>query len=367
MDSTDGRSPLHAALPRPPTGRSPDRGRAVPTLREVALEAGVAVSTASRALSGHPRVDARTRAAVRRAALRLGYHPNPLARGLRRNETKIVGLVIPTLLSSFYERCATVVQADLRDRGYQTLLSVNDSDPATDRDCLASLLQHHVDGLIHVPCTPTGAAPVLEAFGRRTPLVELNRHSSREDVDAVSVDDRSGMYQLTRHVLASGHRRVALVSGALAMSTTRERTAGFLEAHRAAGVAMDERLLRYGDYSLDWGRRAVRELMAGARPPTAVVATSDQVVLGILQGLRDLGLSCPADLSLVAYADSPWHEAYPPGITSYALPLEQMGRAAGRALLDRLEGRRLDEEGPTRSALSGRLLVRASCVPPDRD
>lgn len=333
------------------------------TLRDVAGELGLSISTVSRALNGHPHIDERTRKRVRQTAARLNYQPNVLARGLRNDQTKTIGLVIPDILNQFYAAGATILQSTLRQSGYRLIVCISNDDPATDRECLLELTQHRVDGIVHVPCTPDGAKALRDS-SVSVPIVELNRCSEGGIFDAVIPDDREGAFQLAQHLIELGHRAIGVIVGNPSLSTTRARLHGFEDALRAANISLDGCPILHGDYSKQWGKEAAEQLIQLHARPTAIFATGNQIVLGALQALEEAKLAVPNDISLIGFDDPDWFAVWRPAVTTYALPLQEMGLLAGRLLLDRMRVPQAEQGMPTISRVSGRLMIRQSAAPP---
>jgi LacI family transcriptional regulator len=328
------------------------------TVRDVADHVNLSISTVSRALTGHPHVDEQTRLRVRAAARQLGYQPNALARALRSNQTKTIGLVIPDIMNAFYAASATVLQAALEQQGYRLILCISNNDPGSDARYLTALMEQQVDGIIHVPSTSAGAGAVRD-FNRTVPVVELARHSQGGLFDAVIADDREGALQLTRHLLELGHRRIAFIGGPQEVSTTQDRIAGFREGFQEVGFLPDHAAIGLGGYSSAWGSQRTHELLKLPERPTALFATSNQILLGVLRALSQEGLDIPGDISVVGIDDPEWCAAWHPPITTYALPLSEMGLLAAQLLLARLASAGAPFS-PTITRLSGKLTIRES-------
>jgi LacI family transcriptional regulator len=333
------------------------------TLRDVAQSIGLSISTVSRALSGHPHISEATRQRVREAATQLNYQPNSLARALRANETKTVGLVIPDILNHFYAAAATVLQRTLEREGYRLLISISHDDPVSDQNYLTALVHFQVDGIVHVPCSRDGAR-IIRKLGSETPVIELNRHTDTGVFDSVIQDDRDGTFQLTRHLISLGHRHIAFIVGAEHLSTTRDRVSGFREAFQHEGLPWAPTSISYGEYSLAWGTEAVRRLITTSNRPTAIFACGNQIALGVLHEIAEAGLRVPADISVVGFDDPEWYSVWRPAITTYALPLEETGLLAAQLLLNRMAASGLTSSRPTTTRLSGRVVIRDSCSHP---
>jgi LacI family transcriptional regulator len=334
---------------------------AIATIRDVAEQVGISAATVSRALSGHPHVDEALRTRIVRAARELGYRPNALARALRVQSTRTVGLIIPDIRNDFYAASATVLQGALEERGFRLILCISGSDPASDRSYLRTLVEHRVDGIVHVPSAPTSIRE-LEAGSRRIPLVELLRHTPGAPFDAVLSDDREASATLTRHLLELGHRRIAMITGPESFSTTRYRVEGFREALEAVPGAQGNVL--YGSYSPAYGREAAAQVIAALPRPTAIFASGNPLTGGVLRALADAKLRVPHEVSVVAYEDPEWYAGANPPLTCYALPLHQMGRVAAELILSRLGELPAREQPPTTLRFSGHMIVRESTAPP---
>ena len=330
------------------------------TLRDVAARAGLSPATISRALSGGRYVDHATRDRAVAAAEALGYRPNSLARALRAKQTMTVGLIIPDIRNDFFAESATVLQNGFEERGYRLLLCISGNDPARDRSYLRTLAEFRVDALVYVPSTPGGAAGLFSA-PKRIPIVELLRQSDGAAFDAIVSDDRDGSFALTAHLIAAGHRRIAMIAGEPSLSTTRARVEGYRDALRGAGLAAQ--IVR-GTYSPDAGYRATRDIFARGPRPTGIYSSGSPVTVGVLRALKDLGASVPRDVSLVAYEDPEWYGAQNPPITAYRVPLREMATFAVERVLARLAQPDDDGTAPETVRFAGRMIVRASAAAP---
>ncbi len=330
------------------------------TLRDVAVRAGLSPATISRALSGGRYVDRATRDRAFEAAEALGYRPNSLARALRAKQTMTVGLIIPDIRNDFFAESATVLQSAFEALGYRLLLCISGNDPERDRSYLRTLAEFRVDALIYVPSTPGGARGLFSA-PKRIPIVELLRHSGEGTFDAIVSDDREGSFALTQHVIDAGHRRVAMIAGETALSTTRYRIDGYRDALRAANVGAQ---IVSGTYSPSFGYQATRELFAREPRPTAIYASGSPLTVGVLRALKDLGVSVPHDVSLVAYEDPEWYAAQNPPITAYQLPLRDMAMLAVERVMAHIASPEDAVVAPELIRFAGSIVVRASTGPP---
>ncbi|MEV7418225.1 LacI family DNA-binding transcriptional regulator [Streptomyces sp. NPDC089919] len=338
-------------------GRSGGR----PTLEEVAARAGVGRGTVSRVVNGSSKVSDATRAAVEAAVAELGYVPNRAARALAANRTDAIALVVPEPESRFFaepyfSEVLRGVGAALAETELQLLLTFAGSD--RERRRLAQYLAaHRVDGVLLVSVHADDPLPdLLAELG--IPAVVSGRRSAAEPLASVDSDNTAGATEAVRHLLARGRRRIATITGRLDVYGAQCRLAGYRGALAAAGLPPDELLVCEGDFTEDGGRRAMAELLARRPDLDAVFAASDVMAAGARQELRAAGRRIPEDVALVGFDDSVVARHMEPPLTSVRQPIEEMGRAMARLLLEQIAG------GPAadrpRVVLPTELVVRAS-------
>ncbi|HXA29480.1 MAG TPA: LacI family DNA-binding transcriptional regulator [Candidatus Angelobacter sp.] len=324
------------------------RAGSTPRLRDVAALAKVSVATASRALSGDPRISAPTRRRVERVAARLEYRVNPLARGLSLRRSLTVGLVVGDLTNPFFAELARGVDARLQEAGYASFIADLGGEASRQRELAQRLVDRHVDGLlVTVPHDP-------EVMGRRdVPVVAIDRY---DGVASVSGDNLSGGRLAAEHLLDAGYRRIGLLYADPDVSPVRDRRSGFAGALAAAGRPLQRRLdtrcrsLRYDD-AFTCGLELLR------RGADAVFAIDDVMAAAVIAAALELGLSVPEDVGVVGYDDTPMAAWRTLSLTSVDQRTEEMGRAAADMLLHRIEH---PEAEVTSLTLAPRLVVRGS-------
>ncbi len=326
------------------------------TLADVAREAGTSQSTASRALNGRGYVSSAARERLLAAADRLGYVPNASARTLKQRTSRVVGVVVSDLRNEFYARLATAVEQTLREAGYQMVLLSDNSDSAQEIAGIRTFVAMRAAGVI---MTPAGAdvASLLAQHG--IALVEVDRRLADVPCDAVVVDNERGAREATAHLLALGHRRVALLVPETGWTSDAGRVLGYRAAHADAGVPVDEALiasLEPGDPDADDRISAVVD-----RAPSAIFAANNVLAEQAWHLLRARGLRLPRDMSLVAFDDVPWMEMVSPGITAVAQPTAELGRRAATLLLRRAAD---PVSAPVVECLAPTLVVRGSTAKP---
>jgi len=339
----------------PPAAARPRR-RA--TLKDVAQAAGVSQSTTSRALSGEGYVAPAVRERVLATADRLGYVPHAMARSLRKQVSRSVGVVVSDLRNTFYADLAAGVAARARALGY-TMMLVDDQGSAEDELSAArAFVSTRTAGVIVTPVSATVSAYLL---GQQTPVVEVDRQFSRGSCDAVVIDHHKVARRVTEHLIALGHRRIALLVDEIDWTTGSARSEGYRSALRAAGLPASPELLVSVGWDSGGARRAAVDLLAQRNRPTALFAANNVLAEGLWRAVGDLGLRVPDDVSVLSFDDARWMSMVSPGMTAVAQDVVALGAAA----MDRLVARiaRPDEE-PQTVTLEAEILPRGSTAAP---
>jgi len=327
------------------------------TLADIAREAGTSASTASRALSGRGYVSDNVRGRLLEIADRLGYVPNASARTLKQRTSRVVGVVVTDLENQFYAGLSAGIEETLRASGYHMVLVSANGSSGEEAAGARTFLALGTPGVILTPATRDAAALLLR---HRIPVVEVDRQLAGDPCDAVVVDNARGARDATAHLLQLGHRRIALLVVDTEWTSDAGRLHGYVEAHDAAGVPVDEHLVvRVSPGAQDTEARIGALLDVEA--PTAIFAANNQLAEHAWHVLRRRGLQLPGDVSLIGFDDVPWLEMVSPSISTVAQPTVEMGRRAARLLLRRIE-RPVSER--VVEVLQPWLVPRASSGPP---
>jgi LacI family transcriptional regulator len=330
------------------------------TIHDVAQAAGVSATTVSRYLNNSLRLPVETTTRIDQAIDALRYRPNVLARRLLKGATEVIGLATPDIGNPFFAELASAVEARAAALGYSVILCSTGNRLEQELIYLERLASRHVDGLIFL--TNHGDDGTLRrAFVDRRNIVLLDEDIQGLDVPKVFVENERGGYLATKCLLAAGHRRIAHVSGPPNLFSVRERAAGFRQAMVKYGLDTSDDYMLFGRYDREYGHEAATRLLALPRPPTAIFAASDYLVMGILDALRDLGLSAPEDLSLVGFDDMPFSSLLDPPITTVRQPIRALGERGVDALIARIN--KIDEPA-VRERLPVTLIERASVGAP---
>ncbi len=301
-----------------------------PTLRDVAALAGVSLKTASRVLNDGPNVSAATREAVQEAMQSLSYEPDPAARSLRAGHDRTVGVVVDSIGDIFFSELAATLESALDAAGYSCLLASSNREADRERDVVRSLVRRRCAGVIVAPSSPTS---ISEADLAGTPVVFVDRVGSVQGAASVVSDDPGMAYEATRHLLAHGHRRVALLSDSLDLPTTRGRQEGYRRALAEAGIEVDPALTRMQCDDESSAMRQVREVLDLDEPATAIFSCSSRLSLGVVPALHQFGRT---DVALVSFGDFTMADSVQPAVTVVDHSARRIAQAAAEALLAHL-------------------------------
>jgi LacI family transcriptional regulator len=353
------------------------------TIKDVAQLSGVSAATVTRALQGHPRVRLSTRERVEEAARRLGYRPDHAARALVTGMSQTIGLLVPTIRDSYWAEVAAGIEPTAAEAGFGVLIASGYGDPVRAEQTLHVLLGNRVDGIIvtasagvaeprlaramELPTVVVGLDPpvgTLELEGARSApihtLVEAAEgHRLGAGLSQVGLDDLDAGRLAAQHLVELGHRRIAFMAGPPTLATVL-RAGGVRSALEEAGLALSG-VFSGGD-TVQQGRDAGLQLLAGQRDFTAVVAFNDLLATGVTRAARTLGLDVPGQLSVVGFDDVVLASLVEPALTTVRAPKHEMGARATELLLGQMQG----GAESRRELLQGSLVVRDSTAPPPR-
>jgi LacI family transcriptional regulator len=325
------------------------------TLSDVADAAGVSPTLVSRYLNNRIELPAATRERIDAAIARLDYRPNLLAKRLSTGKTEAIGLVTSEIGNPFFAELAAAIELEAERHGYAVYISSTRGDRAREVDAIHRLRDRHVDGLIMMTNSPDDGtlAALLSAHGN---VVLVDEDIPGPSVPRIFVENEHGAWLATTHLIDAGHGDIALVGGPSGLLSVRERLAGFERAMREHGIGVRQDWVLLGDYSREFGQAAAGRLLGETERPSAILACSDYIAIGVLQAFRQRGLDVPRDISLVGFDDMPFAELIDPPLTTVRQPVAEIGRLAFERLLARLN----DTEAPPLTRLPVQLVARRS-------
>ncbi|MEA3308910.1 MAG: LacI family DNA-binding transcriptional regulator [Chloroflexota bacterium] len=330
------------------------------TIRDVAKQAEVSPSTVSHVLNDTRFVSEPTRERVLAAIKELHYRPNILARSLRRQETRMLGIIIPDNANPFFAEIVHGVEDFIFDENYTLLLGNSDGNSEKELTYLDLFINKQVDGVVLVSSAAENRASIDLLAANAVPTVIVDREIEIDSSDTVLVDNLAGGYQMTNYLLELGHRRIGCITGPSQLTPSAQRVTGYQQALKEAGVLIDPQLIVAGDFHSASGYRAAQTLFALSERPTAIFACNDMMALGVLGAAHDAGLDVPREVAVAGFDNIELGELILPRLTTIAQPTYEMGNLAAELLVQRL---REPERPSERRVLLVHLIERESTRP----
>jgi LacI family transcriptional regulator len=333
---------------------SADRSDHRPTIRDVAEAAGVSRSTASRALTGQGYAASHVRERVHLAAAELGYVPDAMARTLRQQVSRSIGVLVSDLRNHFYADLAAGSSQRARELGYTMLLADANLSPEEEDGAAEAFVAMRVAGVI---VTPSSGGVSAYLRRHRVPVVEVDRQFDPKHSDGVVVDNKAGAREATEHLVSLGHGRIALFIDETGWTTGHGRYEGYSEALAAAGAKVEPELVVSSGWDVEAAQSRARDMLARPDRPTAVFAANNVLAEGVWRAIAEIGLRVPDDVSLVAFDDAPWMTMVTPAVSAVVQDSVGLGDAAVASLHERIGHA---DRAPATTVLGTRLLVRGS-------
>jgi DNA-binding LacI/PurR family transcriptional regulator len=331
-------------------------------MHEIAKMAGVSLGTVSHVLNNTAKVREPKRTRVLEAVQAAGYQPSQLARGLRRDTTNMIGMIIPDITNPFFPAVVRGAEDVAFSNGYRLILCNTDNDHSKEIIHLNELRTYLPAGLIVIPSNFSDLAAQAESYRRAgTGVVCIDRLPKNWTGDSVTANNEAGAYNATRHLIQSGHIRLATITGPLHLTNAMERLGGFKRAMKQAKLHLSPEYVQETTFDKQGGRAKTLILLRLIPRPTAIFAGNDLIALGALLAVREAGLRCPEDISIMGFDDLDLAETTNPSLSSVSQPGYQLGTTAARILLDRREG---DTSPAKHIVLETLLHLRHSVAPP---
>lgn len=328
-------------------------------MHQIAKLANVSLGTVSNVMNDSAVVRESLRKRVLDAVAKLGYQPSQLARALRTNSSSMIGMIIPDIANPFFPAVVRGVEDIAYQNSYRLVLCNTDNDPLKEKSYIHELKTYLPAGLIIIPTTESN----FEGISDR-PIVCVDRKPKNWTGDMVTVANEEGCYQATKHLLRSGHKKIGMISGPSCFTNAVERLAGFRRALREEKITIAPEYIQESAFSREGGHTAALRLLRLIPRPTAIVAGNDLIALGALSAIRELGLKCPQDVSIIGFDALEFTEFTEPALTSVYQSGYQLGSAAARVLLDKIA----NPDQPAQSmVLDVELRVRNSVSPVEQN
>ena len=305
------------------------------TMKDIAKRTGLGLATISSYLNGG-NVREKNRIKIEEAIEELHFEVNEVARGLKTNRTKTIGIIIPELNNIFFAEIITETEDILRNHGYATMICDCRSDEKREEEAEEFLFHRRVDGLILMP-TGNGEKGIQRFLRAGKPVVLIDRKMEQTDCDCVLVDNEGAAEEAVDRLFAAGHRKIGIIAGPDKIYTAKERLSGYRKAFYGKGMTPGEEFIARGDYTIAGGARAMRELMEKNKEMTAVFISNYEMTVGAMMELNDLGVSVPEELSVIGFDNEDFARALRPRLSIVTQPSGEIARRAAELLLGRLE------------------------------
>lgn len=327
------------------------------SMKDIAKRAGVSTSTVSHVINQSRFVSEEITERVKKAAKELNYSPSALARSLKMNRTRTIGLLVTTSTNPFFGEVVKGVERHCYEQNYNLILCNTEGDEARMKSSINTLLEKRVDGLLLLCSTLEGQH--LDVFDRYedVPTVVMDWGETHFPSDKIKDNSHLGGYLAAKHLIENGHKRIGCVTGPLDRHQAQIRFSGFKQALEEAELSLDERWVVPANFECDGGYEAFCRLYEQGELPSAIFACNDMMAMGIINAANEKGIRIPDDLSVIGYDDVYIAKYMVPALTTIHQPKFRLGKTAVDTLLNRIEKR---EEMVQQVQLEPSLVVRHS-------
>lgn len=332
------------------------------TIYDVAKKAGVSPSTVSRVLNKHNNVKEETKKKVEQVCKELNYVPNANASSLRKKNTKTLALIVPEIKNPFFTSILEGFEGRTGKSGYITLICNTNENSKKEKDFIKTIIAKRIDG-VAISTVSKSSSHLQAVINRDIPVVLLDRDIDDLDVDVVCGDSYQGAVDLVNHLIGLGHRRIAIITGPVHLSTSRERVEGYKQALNNANISIDNNLIKIDKksegYSSKRAYEMAKELLELPELPSAIFVGNNFMAIKVYQALIEENLKVPDDIAIVCFDDLNFMYEIEPFFTTMRQPAFTMGKMAAEILVNKIEGKY--ENNKQKVKLQPELVIRKSC------
>jgi LacI family transcriptional regulator len=311
----------------------------MPNLVDVAKRACVSIGTASNVIRGTARVSPELRERVVAAIRELEYYPGSIASDIKIKQSSMLGMILPDITNPFFPEIMRGAEDRAFERGYLLVTANTDERIQREREVVSALRSRRVDGILLAAASGTDTGHIRGAIEAGISVVCLDRTATGIDTDAVLLDNVRGGQRCVRHLINSGYRDVAIITGPLGLQSARERFQGYQDALEEVEIELKPGLIQKGDYRKESGYRLGKKLAKMSNRPSAVFVCNGVMTLGVLEAFEELGIRCPEDIAIATFDDIAGGNFSHPSLTTVVQPGYEIGSRAATLLMDRVEGK----------------------------
>lgn len=309
------------------------------SLKNLAKELGVSISTVSRALKNSPEIGSEMREKVKALAKKRNYRPNPFAMSLLKNSPHIIGIIVPDIVTHYYSSITSGINDIARKNGYSTIISSSYEQSELEKECLENLMNIRVAGIIACLSQETKDFTHFKTLhDQNVPLVFFDRTCLTDTFSSVITDNVESAMHATIHFLETGSKRVGFIGGANSLEIVKQRKHGYLQALREYKIDIERELVYCEKIGYIHGYNGANELLSLPSPPDAILCMTDSLAFGAIKAIRERGLHIPKDVALIGYTDEMHSNYVDPPLTALTHQTYKMGETACDLLLDQING-----------------------------
>lgn len=335
----------------------------LPTIKEIAKQLNISVSTVSRALHDHPNIGLRTKMRVQQLAKDLNYEPNQTAIFFQQGKTYTIGVILPELSEAFFSSAISGIEDAAHKGNYTVLLGQSHDDVDKEKHLLDTFRKHRVDGLLVSISKNTNNYEHFEALQRyNIPVVFFDRIPKIPNIHYVACNMINGTVQAINFLFKKGHRIIGMINGPEKLPASKERLEGYIQAMTKSRLKYDPNMVVNCDLTKEDVAAATEKLLSGKRKPTAIVTFNDYVALDAVQQARKMKLKINKDVCFVSYANLPIsnYTAYPPLASVEQFPYQQ-GQKATETLIELLQ-KKAEESPENNNATYYKIILESQLV-----
>ena len=335
------------------------------SIKDVARIAGVSIATVSRCINDPERVKEQTRNKVQAAVLQTGYSPNTLAQSFRRGKTHVIMVVLPSVGDPFFTRVMSGIHSVASARGYSLLISETQFNTMTADEVGAMIVSRQADGIALLASLSPFGTEILSARSHRTLPIVIGCETISPELagfPGVHIDNTGAAREVTNHLLALGHTKIAFMNGQKESLLTVDREQGYRDAMQEANIPIEDGWVVEGKLTIEGAFEATLSLLNHPHRPTAIFCANDEMAMGCIHEIKSAGLRVPDDISVIGFDDIRYAQICDPPLTTVYQPAEEIGERVIRQLLDEIENGR-NGSGNT-EIVPHKLIIRQSADSP---
>ncbi|WP_299553487.1 LacI family DNA-binding transcriptional regulator [Seonamhaeicola sp.] len=329
------------------------------SLKKLAQELNLSVSTISRALNDHPDISEATKEKVQKLAAKLNYVPNIFAKGFRQQKTNIIGVLVPNITHYFTSTILKGILEEASLKGYRVIISESNNDAIKQTEMLNTMLQFNVDGILMSISKVTREVDDILKVIDNVPLILFDKASNKIPCSQVVINEEESAYNAIEHLINIGKKRIAIIKENEYSYNSERRYSGYLRALKEHNIPIDEKIIiSVDDISLRQGRRMANLLLSIKNKPDAIFAITDSAAIGVIQTLKKFNINIPEEIAVVGFSNSKNSTIIEPMLTTIDQPGERIGSTAVKYLIEEIENP--DSIGNKTIEIKGHLIIRDS-------